>query len=222
MKLREKKIGSCSLYNADCMDLMAKYPDGYFDLAIVDPPYGGCNHHQNNKQIKGHKGYSYGSKEKIDRWDVAPDKKYFNELFRVSKYQIIWGGNYFALPPRRNFIIYYKTNIPEGFNMAKCEYAWTNIKGNSSIFKYHAKRNSGRFHPTQKPIELYEWLLSKYAKQGDKILDTHFGSGSIAVACNNLGYDLVASEIDADYYKLACKRIGEALKLTENSIKKSA
>ena len=208
--MRRKVIGNCELYLGDCMELMAKYPDKYFDLAIVDPPYGMGSHHQRNKQIKGTKGYSYGSAKKMAQWDNAPGPEYFEELFRISKYQIIFGGNYFNLPAKRNFFIYRKTNIPDGFNMAQCEYAWTNIEGNASIFNYHSKPDPYRFHPTQKPADLYKWLLSKYAKPGWKILDTHFGSGSIAVACNELGFKLTASEIDPDYFDIACKRITEA------------
>jgi site-specific DNA-methyltransferase (adenine-specific) len=199
--------GMIQITNEDNMQLMARYPDKYFDLAIVDPPYGGGGHHQGNKQIKGGKGYSYGPKEKTDLWDIAPKQQYFDELFRVSDKQIIWGGNYFKLPPMRNFIIYYKTNIPEGFNMAKCEYGWTNIAGNASIFKFHPMQNDDRFHPTQKPIALYKWLLSWYAKPGWKILDTHLGSGTLAIACHDLGYDLTACEIDKEYFITALNRL---------------
>jgi site-specific DNA-methyltransferase (adenine-specific) len=193
----------------DCMDLMSRYTDKHFDLAIVDPPYGAGNHHQRNKQITGKKCFSYGPKEKIGLWDIAPKQQYFDELFRVSDKQIIWGGNYFGLPPVRNFIIYYKTNIPEGFNMAACEYAWTNIAGNAAVFKYHPLPDNGRFHPAQKPVALYKWLLSRYAKPGWKILDTHLGSGSTAIACHDLGFDLTACEINRDYYASAMERIRE-------------
>jgi len=208
MKLRKEIIGNCTLYNADCMKIMSQYPDKHFDLAIVDPPYGksdGC------KRTGGTWAKKYG--KNITDWDIAPDQSYFNELTRVSKYQIIWGGNYFTLPPSRNFIIW-KKHIPENFTLAMCEYAWTNIKGNAKLFYYHSF-NPKRIHPTQKPVALYKWLLSKYAKQGDKILDTHLGSGSIAVACNEMGYDLTASEIDADYFTAACDRVREANKQTE-------
>jgi len=143
-------------------------------------------------------------------WDKAPGEEYFDELFRVSKRAIIWGGNYFGLPPRKNFVIYYKKNIPDGFCMAQCEYAWTNIPGCSRVFEHFALPDAGRFHPTQKPAALYRWLLRKHAKPGDKILDTHFGSGSIAVACNDMGLGLTASEIDGEYFDLACERIGLA------------
>ncbi|MCL2381338.1 MAG: site-specific DNA-methyltransferase [Treponema sp.] len=144
--------------------------------------------------------------DKIIAWDIAPDPEYFKELFRVSKHQIIWGGNYFDLPPSRNFIVWRKKGMPENFSMAMAEYAWTNISGNAKVFEYRTQ-DPERFHPTQKPVALYKWLLFKYAKQGDKILDTHFGSGSIAVACNEMGFNLVASEIDNDYFNAACARI---------------
>ena len=136
-----------------------------------------------------------------------PSEQYFKELFRVSKNQIIWGGNYFDLPPCGKFIIWDK-EIPKGLSFSDCEYAWTSFKGANKMFRYSAYRNkSEKFHPTQKPSELYEWLLMNYAKEGDKILDTHLGSGSIALACHNLGYDLTACELDKDYYDAAIKRI---------------
>lgn len=142
----------------------------------------------------------------IRHWDIAPDDEYFKELFRVSKYQIIWGGNYFALPSNRNFIIWKKLTISENFSMAMAEYAWTNIEGNSKIFEY-APQDSNRFHPTQKPIALYKWLLSKYAKEGDKILDTHVGSASSIIAAIDLGFDITGFELDKNYFNYASKRI---------------
>jgi len=219
-----EKIGNSVLHLCDCMELMATLPDKSIDLAIVDPPYGGGNHNMNNKICDGVRNKSYDTitrtgggwakkfGNKIKSWDIAPTAEYFQELFRVSKYQIICGGNYFNdyLPPSRNFIIYRKTNIPETFSMAMCEYLWTNIDGNAKIFSCHSVHDSDRYHPTQKPIALYKWLLSRYAKNGDKILDTHLGSGTIAIACNELGYNLTASEIDEDYYNAARKRIREA------------
>ena len=140
-------------------------------------------------------------RKKIISWDYAPNEEYFKELFRVSKNQIIWGGNYFSLPPTRCFLIWEKTNVPENFTMAMAEYAWCSIQGNAKIFKYSAVGQKGRFHPTQKPIELYQWILSKYAKQGDKILDTHLGSGSSRIACYNGGYDFWGYEIDKEYFE---------------------
>ena len=190
------------------MKIMSQYPDKHFDLAIVDPPYGkadGC------KRTGGTWAKKHG--KKITDWDIAPDQDYFKELMRVSKFQIIWGGNYFTLPPSRNFIIW-KKYIPENFTLAMCEYAWTNIKGNAKVFIHHSF-NPSRIHPCEKPKALYKWLLLKYAKQDYKILDTHLGSGSIAIACNEMGFDLTASEIDADYFAAACSRVRDANKQTE-------
>jgi site-specific DNA-methyltransferase (adenine-specific) len=193
------------------MKLMATLPDKSIDLAIVDPPYGLSE--SGSSMTGGTWSKKYGSK--IKNWDKKPTAVFFTELFRVSNYQIIWGGNYFTLPPSRNFIIWRKKGRPENFTMAMCEYAWTNIKGNAKVFEFHPW-NANRIHPTQKPIELYKWLLSRYAKQGMKILDTHFGSGSIAVACNMMGFSLIASEIDKEYFRLALNRIKQAL--SENSL----
>lgn len=138
-------------------------------------------------------------------WDKIPDETYFKELFRVSKNQIIWGGNYFNLPPTRCFIIWDK-KISEDFSLAMCELAWTSFDKLAKIYNYYNPKG-GKIHPTQKPVKLYEWLLMNYAKQGDKILDTHLGSGSIAIACHNLGFDFKACELDPDYYEAALKRL---------------
>ena len=193
-----------TITNEDCMDLMARYPDKYFDLAIVDPPYGigmdGGN--------VGYKGFNNFEKK---GWDKAiPEQEYFEELFRISKNQIVWGGNYFGLPATRCFLVWDKG---EGFynrTYAECELAWTSFDKNTVKYKRDplAKGDyKGKIHPTQKPVKLYEWLLMNYAKQGDKILDTHLGSGSIAIACNNLGFELTACELDKEYYDMAIKRI---------------
>jgi site-specific DNA-methyltransferase (adenine-specific) len=147
----------------------------------------------------------YGSK--IEKWDIAPDKKYFDGIFRVSKHCIIWGGNYFPLPPNRNFIIFNKTNIPDNFSLSQCEYAWTNIKGNSKLYNHFPNIDHARTHPTQKPIALYKWLLSKYAQPDWKILDTHLGSGTHAIACYDMGFSLTACEIDEDYFNAAVERL---------------
>ena len=142
-------------------------------------------------------------------WDLsAPSKEYFNELKRISKNQIIWGGNYFELPLNNNWVIWDKLNPNLSFSEA--ELAWCSINKNIRIFKRLSTLpdNDGvKQHPTQKPIKLYEWLLDKYAKQGDKILDTHLGSGSHAIACNNLGFELIACELDEDYFKASVERI---------------
>ena len=205
MKLTDK----IEITNEDNMEFMARYPDNYFDLAIVDPPYGIDLANMNmgiGNTPKASK--SKNRKWKPKDWDSAiPSEEYFNELFRVSKNQIIWGGNYFPLGICNKFIIWDK-EIPEGLSFSDCEYAWTSFSGANKIFRYSAYLNkSEKFHPTQKPPQLYKWLLDKYAKQGDKILDTHLGSGSIAIACHDYGFDLTACELDTEYYEKAIKRI---------------
>jgi len=190
--------------NEDNMVLMARYPDKYFELAIVDPPYG-----INVAENMGKWFRQRGEKEK--EWDaIAPNEKYFNELFRVSRNQIIWGGNYFSLHPSRCFAVWDKGAGMRGRSYAECEYAWISFDENAAMFNYDPLANGdyrGKIHPTQKPVSLYKWLLSRYAKPGDKILDTHLGSGSIAIACHDLGFDLTACELDEDYYKAAMARL---------------
>jgi len=206
--------------NEDNMQLMSRYEDNYFNLAIVDPPYGinaDENAHKNgiNCKLNGFK------KHKKGQWDNSiPSKEYFTELFRVSKNQIIWGGNYFTeyLKPVMSWIVWDK--MQHNFSFADGELAWNSFGNKLKIFKYARGNESGfapkikaglkiglNIHPTQKPIKLYEWLLMNYAKEGDKILDTHLGSGSIAIACHNLGYDLTACELDKEYYNAAIKRL---------------
>jgi len=186
------------LINGDCMEYMREMKDNEFDLAIVDPPYG---IDINSSGRLGH----YGGKGK--KWDSKiPDEKYFAELFRVSKNQIIWGGNYFNMPPTRCFLIWDKEQ-PEDVSFASCEYAYTSFnKSAKTFYKRPQNADDYRIHPTQKPVKLYEWLLDNYAKEGDKILDTHLGSGSIAIACHNRKFDLTGYEIDREYYDAACKR----------------
>jgi site-specific DNA-methyltransferase (adenine-specific) len=198
-----------TITNEDNMVLMARYPDKYFDLAIVDPPYGidlanmnmGLGKSPKCSKIKNRKW-----KEKD--WDKSiPNELYFNELFRVSKNQIIWGGNYFNLGVCNKFIIWDK-EIPNGLSFSDCEYAWTSFNGANKIFRYSAYLNkSEKFHPTQKPPELYKWLIDKYAEKENKILDTHLGSGSIAIACHDYGFELTACELDKEYYDKAIQRI---------------
>ena len=194
-------IKNCTLYNIDCMEYMKSLPDNAFDLAIVDPPYG---IDINSSGRLGH----YGGKNK--KWDIeTPKQEYFDELFRISKNQIIWGANYFNMPPTRCFLIWDKEQ-PESVSFASCEYAWTNFdKSAKTYYQRPQNADTERIHPTQKPVKLYEWLLTNYAKQGDKILDTHLGSGSHAIACNNLGFELVGCELDADYFKASCERIAK-------------
>ena len=185
--------------NEDCMDLLKRTPDDYYELSIVDPPYG---IDINSSGRLGH----YGGKGK--KWDnEIPNELYFNELKRVSKEQVIWGGNYFELPPTRCFLIWDKKQ-PEGVSFASCELAWTSFNQSAKTF-YQRPQNADnvRIHPTQKPVKLYEWILMNYAKEGDKILDTHRGSASLDIACHNLGFDLVTCELDTDYFNDGNKRL---------------
>jgi len=185
-------------YSMDCMEAMKEIPDKYFDLAIVDPPYG----------ISITDSGRLGKYNKNDnRWDDdVPTDEYFKELFRVSKNQIIWGGNYFVLPATRCYVIWDKKQ-PEGLSFAMSEFAWTSFDRSAKTFYRSPMQDKNRFHPTQKPVALYEWLLNNYAKQGDKILDTHVGSASSLIACHNLGFDYVGFELDPDYYNQATKRL---------------
>ena len=191
------------VYNMDNMELMAQYPDNHFDLAIVDPPYGigmdGGN--------VGYKGFNNFEKKGWDK--KPPSKKYFKELFRCSKNQIIWGGNYFGLPATRCFLVWDKG---EGFynrTYAECELAWTSFDANTCKIKYDplAKGDyKGKIHPCQKPVTVYDWILANYAKPNDLILDTHVGSGSSRIACNKAGKQFVGFEIDKEYYEAQEKR----------------
>lgn len=199
------------VYNEDNMIGMARYPDGYFGLAVVDPPFG-----LGDKLTKGggKRGMTMGSrfKEKdsynLKQWDNArPDKEYFTELMRVSKNQIIWGSNYFELPPCRGVIAWdKKQTVP---NFSAFELAWTSYDRPASIFRkadHGIFRDGSTIHPTQKPVALYKWLLTNYAKQGDKILDTHLGSQSSRIAAYDLGFDFYGWELDKDYYEAGNKR----------------
>jgi site-specific DNA-methyltransferase (adenine-specific) len=188
------------------MEAMKEMSDNQFDLAIVDPPYGidWMNQVKNPNKGKNWKKYDY------KEWDKnTPNKEYFDELFRVSKNQIIWGGNYMIehLYSTPCLIIWDKM---QEFSGAVFETAWTSFTSPSKAFRMsraEAYCNQNKIHPTQKPLKLYEWLLMNYAKEGDTILDTHLGSGSIAIACHNLGFDLTGYEIDKEYFEAAKKRI---------------
>lgn len=215
MKLTDK----ITITNEDNMALMARYPDKYFDLAIVDPPYGiGVS---NNKKMTSNSKKEYS----IKNWDDAiPTKEYFEELKRVSKNQIIWGVNYFdGMGLNGGRIIWNKLGKNIGRrnpmpNLSDCEIAYCSMRTNIKMFSYtqignvygndyQIDWNQNRIHPTQKPVKLYEWLLDNYAKDGDKILDTHLGSGSIAIACHNRKFELTACELDKEYFEAAIKRI---------------
>jgi site-specific DNA-methyltransferase (adenine-specific) len=203
MKVTDK----ITITNEDNMLLMARYPDNYFDLAIVDPPYGYGSKETNILNFR--------QKETHRSWNITPENEYFNELFRVSKNQIIWGGNYFSYIwgfGGRCFIYWHKGNPVNNF--ADGELAWTSFDKNAKQFDFRyygalqGKTSADdKIHPTQKPKELYRWLLDNYAQQGDKILDTHLGSGSIAIACHDYGFELTACELDKEYYDKAIQRI---------------
>jgi len=201
------------LLHCDCMAYMTTVPDKYFDLAIVDPPYGlerfKANDGGNSKKIT-----TFGDKDK--NWNnIKPTTEYWAELFRVSKNQIVWGGNNFELPTSEYFIVWDKGQMMPSF--ARCEMAWTNCKVPAKIY---AKRSQdlNRIHPTQKPVALYEWLLTNYAKKGQRILDTHLGSGSSAIAAHYFGVDFVGTELDKDYFDAAKARFDMATKQLAMSI----
>lgn len=195
------------------MDLMARYPDKYFDLAIVDPPYGiGMDGAKTYKRPSRPNSYHIPPKHAKKKWDnKRPDESYFKELKRVSKNQIIWGANYLVnfLNPSMGWIYWGK--MEDGSNFSDGELAYTSFERALKAFYVHQFNgtNGGkdRIHPTQKPVALYKWLLHNYAKEGDKILDTHLGSGSIAIACHDYNFDLTGCELDKEYFDAAMKRI---------------
>ena len=197
-------VPSSEVYLEDCVTALKRYADNHFDLAIVDPPYGlerfKANDGGNSKKIT-----TFGDKDK--NWNnIKPTAEYWNELFRVSKNQIVWGGNNFELPTSEYFIVWDKGQMMPSF--ARCEMAWTNCKVPAKIY---AKRSQdlNRIHPTQKPIGLYDWLLINYAKEGNLILDTHLGSGSSRIAAYKGGFNFVGFEIDQEYYEKQEKRFND-------------
>lgn len=259
-----------NFFHGDCMEYMKDKPDGYYDLAVVDPPYGGGGmnlatektdlaafltgmelpHSQRqtaqNTANKPHDGRQtvlkvrdYPPQQKVARtggtwaekynpqggvfddasagiqfWDYAPPQEYFNELFRVSKNQIIWGGNYFNLPPCRCFLIWRKGGVSETFSMAMAEYAWTSFNANAKVFEAipQGTPKNPRFHPTQKPVKLYKWCIGLFAEKGWKLLDTHGGSMSSAVAAHEMGLDMDICEINDFYFQKGKERVEKAMK----------
>ena len=227
-------------FNRDCMEAMREFPDGFFDLAVVDPPYGvgsvvymprerkkafggyidkyeitvatlDINQRQKVKVNVVHNSNSNETPGNFGDDNISPNPLYFEELFRVSKNQIIWGGNYYLLPPSRGFVIWEKTTVAESFSMAMCEYAWCSFNTNAKIFKGapQGTTNDKRIHPTQKPVALYAWILKNYARPGDKILDTHLGSGSSRIAAHDAGLDFWGYEIDNVYFELQEERFAK-------------
>jgi len=202
------KIHNITLYNCDCMELLKETPDKYYELAIVDPPYG----IDIANKLSNHSTVKHTAKD----WDkYTPTQEYWDELFRVSKNQIVWGGNYFMSKIQKDsdcWIFWDKNNGDSTF--ADGELAWTSFNSPVRLAKIHwcgsaAKHETGqnKIHPTQKPVALYKWLLKNYAKEGDKILDTHCGSGSIAIATHYMGFSLTACELDKEYFDSAVERI---------------
>lgn len=205
-----------TIYNCDCMELLYQTQDNYYSLALVDPPYGIGENGQRN--ITGDRPTVKWKNPKSQHYVTFDDSEiptfeYWQELLRVSKNQIVFGGNYFTeyLPPSKGWIVWDKqVDIKEHLSM--CELAWSSFDRKCNKFEYlwagfKKKHQVKRIHPTQKPVDLYAWILLHYAKQGDKILDTHLGSGSIAIACHDYGFELTACELDKEYYDAAIKRI---------------
>jgi len=210
-------IGDCELWHIDCMEYMATLPDKAFDLAIVDPPYGIKQLSVNENRDENSKFRRSMAKmvESAKGWNaIKPTQEYFDELFRISNEQIIWGANNFSLPESEYFCVWDKQQTVANF--ASAEYAWVSMnewKHPAKVFRYQihaANAVESKIHPTQKPVKLYEWLLTNYAKPGQRIIDTHLGSGSSAIAAMGMGYEFVGCELDADYFAAACRRIKQA------------
>lgn len=203
-------MSEIKIYNIDCMELMRNTPDGFYDLAIVDPEYRDINQPDQFMRKSG----------SMKDWKGAPKGDYFDELFRVSKEQIIFGGNYFTefLEPNNNWFIWYKLN--DGVHMSMAEMAWVSIRKNIKVFDFRPMGHNVNWHPTAKPVKLYEYLLKTYANNGDKILDTHFGSGSHGIAIHNMNsntqheynFSLTATEINKEYFDLSVKRLSDVQK----------
>ena len=197
-------MSNINLHLGDCLEAMKEMPDNTYDLAIVDPPYGiNINNNMGRRKGQKHSGY-----KKVE-WDSqTPSQEYFDELKRVSVNQIVWGANYMIdkiQSPSACWLMWDK-GFSEDVSFAQYELAWTSFSSSAKKFDKNPNQPN-RIHPTQKPVKLYEWLLDNYAKEGDKILDTHLGSGSIALACHNRGFDLTAFEIDEEYYNNAVERL---------------
>ena len=205
------------------MEYMRTLPDKYFDLCIADPPYGNANsttpvaHAQGGNRYKKYEvertGGTWAAKygRNIKEWDEAPPQEFFDELFRVSKEQIIWGANYFTMPPTRCFIVWKKLTISEAFTMAMAEYAWTSFNSNAKVFECmpQCDKSDPRFHPTQKPVNLIRYLIRTYTNVGGVILDSCIGSGTTAIACIKEHRHYIGFELNKEYYDKACQRIEE-------------
>lgn len=213
--MMENKTPVSNVYNMDCMEGMAAFPDKFFDLAIVDPQYGIDVANMNMGIGKSKKASKAKNRKWVAKdWDKEPPTQdFFIELFRVSKNHIIWGGNYFNLGPCKHYIIWDK-EMPNGLSFADCEMAWTSFDRAPKMFRYSAYLDKAdKIHPTQKPIALYKWLLENYAKPGDKIVDTHLGSQSSRIAAYKLGFDFWGYEIDKDYFEQGDKRFQDSISM---------
>ena len=230
------------IYLGDCMDFFRQMPDKSVDLILTDPPYGDagtsfkgsidgrfdglfskygrirgdshsdCRKYDIAKSIRAGGSRSVKYENKISAWDIAPSGEVFSEIFRVSKHQIIWGGNYFKLPPARCFFVWDKKNISESFSMSMCEYAWTSFTGNAKLYR-QIPQDSARFHPTQKPVGLIKWCLAqaqKHIGESFTVLDPFSGSGTTAIACRELGLDFVCIEKDPEYFRRSVERLEAA------------
>ena len=190
----------------DSLEILKTLPDKCFDLLLTDPPYG--HEHESSPENIERTGGTWAAKygNKIKNWDLAPSPEFWTELFRVSKNQIIWGGNYFNLPPTRCFNVWRKLTISENFTMSMCEYAWTSFNQNAKLWEF-APQDKARFHPTQKPVNLIMKQLQTYAEPGQIIFDPFSGSGTTAIACHRLGLDFVAIERDPGYHADSLARL---------------
>ena len=234
--LEELKAMENTIINMDCVEFLKNCPDNYFDLLLTDPPYGGGGKDEafsdgGNRfggrfekydnmvaeHIKATRtggqawNHKYDDVQKITDWDYAPPQSTFDEMFRVSKSQIIWGGNYFNLPPTRCFNIWKKLTISEGFSMAMAEYAWTSFNQNAKLWEF-APQDTTRFHKTQKPVGLIAKQIELYTKPGDLILDCFSGSGTTAIAAHRLGRRFICVELNPYYWEKSVERLEEEKK----------
>ena len=200
---KTQKIGNATIMNVDCMEYMRSLPDKHFDLAVCDPPYGIGNWVQTTGNVRG---------AAVTWNDNKPQQSYFIELERISMERIIWGANYYnSFNDKGGAIVWWK-RVPSESNLSECEIAsYSRLKRVAFIDMawQNVNRGEATIHPCQKPVKLYEWILTNYAKPGQTIFDSHMGSGSSAIACNNLGFEYVGCELDEDYYNAACERIAQ-------------
>ncbi len=210
--MEKEQFGTVTLIHSDCMEYMRTLPENAFDLAVVDPPYGiagNPSRHGGGGAGKLKNRVLNQNAKRFKEWDMPPDESYFNELFRVATNQVIWGGNYFSLPRCRCFICWDK--VQPWLNFSQAEYAWTSFERPAKLFRCD-NRTGGKIHPTQKPVKLYGYIFCNFAKEGDRILDTHLGSGSSAIAAYDMGFEFVGIEIDKDYFESARERLKQHIK----------